>query len=147
VPLLGPVDGAALAAMAAWIAAIPLEDWPQQHRLADGQIRPAMVTDLAWRGFAAMAEPITREFTAGRLTWHALSCIMPGHSIPAHRDEQPIDWLYRAHVPLLTNPRATFNGEHFAAGFAYAVDTTEPHEVRNDGASPRIHFMFDVGAR
>lgn len=125
--------------MAAWIAAIPLADWPQQHRI-DEQLRPAMVTDPAWHGFMEISDPIIEHF--GKTGWRALSCVMPRHSIPQHCDEAPC--AYRAHVPLLTNSRATFNGEHLAAGFAYAIDPRVPHEIRNDGVTPRIHFMFDV---
>lgn len=136
--VIGPV---AYEALAAWIAGIPFEDWPQQNRI-DALLRPAMVTDLAWHGFGALSDPLVRSF--GRTQQRMLSCVMPGHDIPLHRDEQPADFLYRVHVPLLTNARATFNGEHLPRGFAYAIDTREPHEVRNDGTTPRTHFMFDV---
>ncbi len=33
---------------------------------------------------------------------------------------------------------------HLDAGRAYAIDVRAPHAVRNDGATPRLHFMFDV---
>lgn len=135
-------------ALVRWIEGVEFSEWPQQHRLADGQIRPAMVTDLSWHGFGAMTEAVVSELMLGypgcRARQRMLSVVMPGHSIDRHRDEQPPHWRTRVHVPLVTNPLATFNGEHMAAGRVYEVDTREMHEVRNGGLTPRIHLMFDV---
>lgn len=125
--------------MATWISAIPFEDWPQQTRI-NGRLRPAMVTDLQWHEFGEMAVPVETGF--GRIVWRALSCVMPGHSIERHTDECG----QRVHIPLLTNPKATFNGEHMPAGFAYEIDPRQPHEIRNDGGTPRVHFIFELSA-
>ena len=131
-----------VSALTAWITAIPFEEWPQQSLLEDGRIRPAMVTDLSWHGFGKM----TSEFASA--SNRMLSVVMPGHSIPPHQDQQDLRWITRVHVPLTTNDKAVFiaDGEtfHMKVGKAYRVNTLAEHEVRNDGLTPRIHFIFDV---
>lgn len=108
-----------------------------------------MVTDLSWHGFGLVVTPLVTKLTPVNAEAYQfmLSCVMPGHSIPVHKDEQDADWLYRVHVPLLTNSDATFNGMHMQVGWAYDVDTRKPHEVHNKGRSPRVHFMFDLRRR
>jgi hypothetical protein len=136
-----------------WITAIDFADWPQQHRLADGQIRPSMVTDLGWYGFGSETEEIVRtmlsHFPGCQDYQRMLSVVMPGHSIAPHVDGQSKNWMCRVHVPLTSNDKSHFivAGEpvHMAPGFAYRVDTTIEHAVTNEGDTPRIHFMFDVG--
>lgn len=148
--LIGPVDSIALSE---WIKFIPFEDWPQQHRLEDGLIRPAMVTDLEWHGFGVVTNDVVaglmRNFEGLAAYQRMLSVVMPGHSIPPHVDAQAKKWRCRVHVPLLTNSKSWFWVEgrpiSMECGFAYRVDTTKEHAVTNDGDTPRIHFMFDVG--
>jgi hypothetical protein len=138
--------------LASWIAAIDFADWPQQHRLPDGKLRPAMVTDPAWHGFAKAAKPVTERIVTlfdGCATYqHMLSAVMPGHAIEPHCDEQAPYWLARVHVPLLSNERSAFvvdgTAHAMSPGMAYLVNTLAEHSVRNDGDSPRVHFMFDV---
>jgi hypothetical protein len=150
--------------MAEWIAAIPFEEWPQQTRLSDGKIRPAMVNDVGWHGFEDASVEVTarvmleleRRYGTGIYPEDPmLSVVMPGHSIDPHADQQPPGWLTRVHVPLLTNPWAFFDVEGDAqdpgsrrfqmqAGKAYLVDVTRRHGVCNNGQTPRVHFMFDV---
>lgn len=147
---LGPVNASDLVD---WIAAIPFEDWPQQHRLDDGQIRPAMVTDLAWHGFGdhvdAIVASLMQGFPGCAAYQRMLSVVMPGHAIAPHRDLQAKTWRCRVHVPLISNDRSKFIVEGWAyelrPGFAYKVNTEAVHGVTNDGETPRIHFMFDVG--
>jgi hypothetical protein len=147
--LLGPVNSDALKD---WIGAIPFEEWPQQHRLADGLVRPAMLTDLKWRGFGIVAGPVVSEimraFPACDAYQKMLSVVMPGHAIEPHRDEQSPRWLCRVHVPLTSNDRSQFIVGGVAhvliPGMAYRVNTLAEHAVVNDGDTPRIHFMFDV---
>src|SRR5215475_1514991 len=98
--LIGPVN---VVPMIKWIALIPFKEWPQQHRLADGQIRPAMVTDPRWHGFSAMADGIHAQLRLGKVYQNMLSVVMPGHSIDPHTDSQDASWRYRVHVPLLSN--------------------------------------------
>lgn len=139
--------------MADWVAGIPLEDWPQQNRLEDGQIRPSMATNPIWQNFGEAAAPVVNELLP-KVGMHAvafqqmLSVIMPGHSIAPHRDSQAPYWLFRVHVPLVTNKGAfmTLDGEdfHLEVGKAYKINTEAEHAIRNEGFIPRIHFMFDV---
>ncbi len=139
---------------AAWIAAIPFEAWPQQKRLDDGQIRPSMVTDPNWHGFYEQTDRVvgflmSAFFPGLRSYQRMLSVVMPGHSIEPHTDGQAPSWICRVHVPLLANDRSAFivRGVSHALvpGVAYRVNTTAEHAVTNDGESPRIHLMFDVG--
>jgi hypothetical protein len=143
--------------MVEWISAIPFEDWPQQTRLDDGKIRPAMVNDLGWHGFGhAMASVTQQVRTAwpaiGLLNTFMLSVVMPGHSIPPHADQQEPGWITRVHVPLLSNDLSAFWFKGWSGdiahvmppGGAYLVDVTQKHWVTNKGETPRIHFMFDV---
>lgn len=138
--------------LALWISGISFEDWHQQARLSDGQIRPAMMTDLGWHGFGNRSQPIVAELMAHFPGCEAhqlmLSVVMPGHSIELHRDQQAPVWICRVHVPLTTNSRSMFivdgMSRPMAVGTAYKVNTLAEHSVTNDGKCPRIHFMFDV---
>lgn len=143
-----------ISALAAWIARIPLTDWPQQHRV-DHQIRPAMVNDPHWHAMnfvtSAIVERLlyTSPLPLGcRDDNRMLSVVMPGHDIHTHADPVSPDWITRVHVPLHTNPDAVmiFDGAEYLldAGSAYLVDITQEHSVVNRGPTPRIHFMFDV---
>lgn len=142
--------------LVSWVTAIPFEAWPQQHKI-DHQLRPAMVNDAEWHGMGrrtdALVDRLLRELQVpGVDCLHAynrmLSVVMPGHSIPEHRDEQGPDWLTRVHVPLMTNPQAFITWDGCICrpevGTAYLVDTRIRHAVANDGPTPRIHFMVDV---
>lgn len=162
-----------VAKMVAWINAIPFEEWPQQHRLPDGKIRPAMVTDLSWHNFGEKTDDIVmdlylrlitrleddRSITIihGRVAYNRmLSVVMPGQPIPPHRDVQESHWYRRVHIPLATNEHSMFlmrvkeaqpvvyQPYHMEVGSAYLVDVQTEHAVTNDGDTPRIHFMFDV---
>jgi hypothetical protein len=149
--------------MAEWISAIPFEAWPQQTRLEDGKIRPAMVNDLRWPWDGlrpsfrdAMGDVVDHVNEHPGLWGHdfsnfMLSVVMPRHSIPPHADQQSPGWITRVHVPLLTNPWAFFDvleperrRYQMEVGNAYLVDVSQVHEVVNHGATPRVHFMFDV---
>jgi hypothetical protein len=150
-----PFAAVDVAGLAAWISAIDFGDWPQQHRLAEGAIRPAMVTDLRWHDFGARTDAIVArlasQFVAAEPNNRMLSVVMPGHRIEPHRDAQTPGWVTRVHVPIATNARAAFivGGErhHLAFGRAYLVNTEALHEVVNDGQTPRVHLMFDVRSR
>lgn len=147
------MDTGALQRVIQWIHAIPFDLWPQQHRLADGLIRPAMVTDLEWESFGAVTADLVREATPPatahlRERNRLLSVVMPGATIVPHTDDLGDDWITRIHVPLLSNPDAMFiSGDvvhRMAVGFAYEINTRERHAVWNAGAMPRVHLMFDL---
>ena len=139
------------ATLAKWISEIPFEDWPQQARL-NGELRPAMVTDLGWHGFGAWARPIVDQIMQGfpgcRSHQWMLSVVMSGHDIQEHADDQAPKWLTRIHVPLLSNEQSEFRvggvSHVLEVGQAYRVNTLARHSVNNAGSTPRVHFMFDV---
>ena len=143
---IGPVD---VGDVVAWIVAIPFQEWHQQSRT---ELRPAMMTDLAWHGFGSMVAPVVADlmehFPGCHEDQRMLSVVMPGHSIPPHTDSQPPHWLCRVHVPLTTNEQSRFivggMTHHLEPGRAYRVNTEAVHSVENAGTSPRINFMFDV---
>ena len=134
-------------AMAAWLQSIPFKKWPQQSPAPDGSLRPAMVTDWNWHRFGEHAKPIVEALGFNRTSQWMLSAVMPGQEIPPHVDEQPSDWLYRVHVPILSNPQAIFRcggQDHvLLPGIAYKVNTRAEHAVYNRGSTPRVHLMFD----
>lgn len=113
-----------------------------------------MVTDLRWHDFgkyaAAIENALMSNFANCRAYQSMLSVVMPGHSIPPHKDMQGKSWVCRVHVPLLSNEQSKFivSGVdfHLVPGNAYRVNTEEEHSVENNGDTPRIHFMFDVGS-
>lgn len=153
VEAIAPID---VAELIAWIGGISFEDWPQQHRLADGGIRPAMVTDPDWFGFKAVSDPVVDQLMehlpeCSAYPTRFLSVVMPGHAIEAHRDMQAPDWICRVHVPLLSNDRSAFvvggHAHKLEPGMAYRVNTEAEHSVVNDGRTPRIHMMFDLRQR
>lgn len=138
-------------ALVKWLASVPFEKWPQQSKLQDGQLRPAMLSGDNF-GMRAATRDVVEElmacFPRSRPDNLLMSAVMSGHEIPSHRDEQDIKWLCRAHVPLMTNDKAEFHigGEvhHMKVGFAYWINTTVLHSVVNKGQTSRVHFMFDV---
>jgi hypothetical protein len=146
---LTPIDASPLVD---WLTAIPFEEWPQECRPADGRIRPAMMQELEWHGFRKITEPTVQTLMAyfpGCIDYNRmLSVVMPGHAIEPHRDDQSEKWVARIHVPLTTNEKALFYSagvpHNLKVGTAYLVNTTEVHEIKNDGDCPRIHFMFDA---
>lgn len=72
----------------------------------------------------------------------------PGGVIHPHTDANPAaKWPHKIHVPLLTNERVVcfFGGaeHHFPTGQAVEVNNLGTHWVRNDGATDRIHLIFE----
>jgi len=137
-----------------WILPIDFEEWPQQTRLEDGAIRPAMVTDLSWHDFGeqvsdAVAETL-QHYPGCRAANVMLTVVMPRHNIPPHIDQQPPYWVGRIHIPLTTNDESRFivgeSAHHMNVGNSYIVNTEVMHAVENAGSTPRIHLMFDINA-
>lgn len=72
----------------------------------------------------------------------------PGGIIKPHVDGSlSARWPHKIHVPLQTNPKASFfvapNTYHLQEGQAYEVNNMGPHAVRNDGDEPRTHLIFE----
>lgn len=147
-----PFASVDVADLVSWVGGVPFSEWPQQHPLHDGQLRPAMVSDPAWHGFKERVSPLVSQlmgsFPGADADTFLLSVVMPGHSIEPHKDLQSPRWQCRVHVPLTSNEGSAFIMEGkvywMEVGTAYAVNTEREHAVTNDGETPRIHFMFDV---
>lgn len=124
---------------AAWLHAIPVSEWPK-------------MADPNWHGWTDRFKPLVwtlmREFPDGSLAGLGLFLLAPGQEHPAHRDEQPPDWLTRVHVPIVTNDKAAATTDdgtmHMQVGKAYKFNTLETHAVSNQGTTPRVHLVFDV---
>lgn len=149
---LAVLDPIKVAAVVQWITAIPFEDWGQQKPAGALPLKPAMMSDHTWHGFGDALDPIVNdilEYFPGCIAQQRmLSVVMPQDEIPRHVDDQCPEWVERVHVPLTTNADAAFvcdDGPHcMEVGSAYRVNTETHHAVYNRGATPRIHFMFDV---
>jgi aspartyl/asparaginyl beta-hydroxylase (cupin superfamily) len=111
-----------------------------------------MVSDPGWYGMGEVTEGVVSKllpfFPGCRDRQRMLSVVMQGHEIESHVDLQPVEWVTRLHLPLVTNDDAVFVSDgvecHMMVGSVYKVDTTKPHAIINRGKTPRIHFMFDV---
>lgn len=144
-----PFASVEVGGIANWVKAIPLSTWPQQ---CTSEIKPSMVTDPNWHGFGDkvhyLVTTLMNYFPECSPFQRMLSVVMPGHSIEPHKDMQAPYWICRVHVPLLTNDKSFTTMDdgdhHLDVGTAYKVNTMDTHAVRNDGKTPRIHFMFDV---
>ena len=148
---LAKLDQSEVMAVVQWITAIPLTDWPQQGNSTQ-PLRPAMPSNAQWFDFEKstqhLVDEVLRYFPTGIPLQRMLGCIMPGHSIPTHKDYQCEQWLCRVHIPLITNDKAVMEmddgAHHMQVGNCYRINTEANHALRNDGDTPRIHFMFDV---
>jgi hypothetical protein len=77
-----------------------------------------------------------------------LARMAPGGIIHLHRDQSPAaKWPHKIHVPLQTNKDVTFiiddKAFHFAEGEAVEVNNMGLHAVQNEGATHRIHLIFE----
>lgn len=74
----------------------------------------------------------------------------PGSCIHEHRDHDLMAeaGVARIHVPITSNPQVRFllNGTlvNMLPGEAWYLRLADPHAVRNDGESERIHLVLDV---
>ena len=119
-----------------------LSDWRQSYD------RPL------WASWRARLEPILREAVApyayarGEFPRVMLARMAPGGIIHPHTDNMPsATWPHKIHVPILTNEQVRFfiepNTFHFKEGQAVEVNNLGVHAVKNDGASDRIHLIFE----
>ncbi len=89
------------------------------------------------------------EFSQPEFPKAMLARLEAGHIIDRHVDGAGSNLhTHKIHIPLYTNPQVQFlvrDTPHFMAeGFAYEVNNIVHHEVRNNGSSDRIHFIFEV---
>ena len=138
---------------AAWIAEVPLSEWPQQSRVSVESPWPAMVgTHRDWHGIGEITKPIVELalsfFPGGRQGHSMFSLLIAGQKIEPHDDVQSPAWQARVHIPLVTNDGCTFafGDEVFRmpVGFAYLFNPELEHRIENNGATNRVHFFFDV---
>ena len=118
------------------------EDWRQSayHRL--------------WSEWQPLLEPALAQATKaygyarGSFPRIMLARMAPGGVIHPHRDANPAaKWPHKIHIPLTTNRQTTFFvdgvGYHFPEGEAVEVNNMGVHAVKNDGATDRIHLIFE----
>ena len=123
-----------------WMTPIPVKEW---LKMADASFR-------GWGEiFRPLATDLTERFYPGcMVSGVGIFVLEPGQVHPAHRDEQPEEWVSRVHVPIFSNENATAtmdDGEHaMEVGKAYRFNTLATHAVANGGASFRAHFVFDI---
>lgn len=131
-----------------WVLSIPLDEWPSDVHRTDRQ--PTMANEN-WRELkiksADLIGRLTPFLNGAKVDRRHISVVMPGRDVFPHKDQFDNDWLYRVHVPLVTNEQAVFVVEdirfHLEVGSAYRVNVAKQHSVENNGTVPRIHFMFD----
>ena len=107
-----------------------------------------------WASWRDLLSPVLQQATQpygyanGEFPRVMLARMAPGGVIKPHVDSNPAaKWPHKIHVPLLTNPGVGFRvGErvyHFPEGEAVEVNNLGIHAVRNDGATDRIHLIFE----
>lgn len=167
---LGPVD---IVALRAAVLAIPEDVWAAENAgkpnrfEALGATRHIVFRFIdsprdwrgshdrpAWAPWRDLLEPVLARavsdygYQRGVFPRVMLARMPPGGVIHPHIDANPAaKWPHKIHVPLTTNPGVVsfFGGEerHFPLGEAVEVDNLGPHWVRNDGATDRIHLIFE----
>lgn len=81
-----------------------------------------------------------------------LMSLTPGSVIHEHTDHELSieDGYARIHIPIATNPAVTFllNGRRVVMeeGECWYLRLSDPHAVRNDGDSARVHLVIDAVA-
>ncbi len=70
-----------------------------------------------------------------------------GGDISGHYDGEASHYIHKIHVPLITNDRVAFcvgrKEMHLPAGQIFEVNNKRVHAVRNEGATDRIHLIFE----
>lgn len=78
-----------------------------------------------------------------------LMSLAPGGQIKPHHDEATSleDGITRIHIPIQTSPDVLFQIEgeeiHFDAGYAWYLNASCTHAVRNGSPIDRVHLMLD----
>ena len=167
---LGPVD---IAALRAAVLAIPEPVWeaenagkPNRFEVLDATrhiVFRFVDNPRDWRGshdrgawpqWRAILEPVLAQavgdygYARGVFPRVMLARMPAGGVIHPHIDANPAaKWPHKIHIPILTNDwvAAFFGGveHHFPEGEAVEVNNLGPHWVRNDGATDRIHLIFE----
>ena len=107
-----------------------------------------------WAEWRALLDPVmaqaTKDYGYARGSYPRimLARMAPGGVIHPHRDANPsAKWPHKIHVPLTTNDKVTFFvegvGYHLPEGEAVEVNNMGVHAVKNEGATDRIHLIFE----
>lgn len=108
-----------------------------------------------WEIFKPTLLPIMEQvvvpygFTQPEYPKVMLARLESGQFIDRHRDGAGSNLhTHKIHIPLYTSSQVNFlvrdKPHSLKEGFAYEVNNIVPHEVRNDGNTDRIHFIFEV---
>ena len=123
---------------------VDVEPWPRLVvRRAPGSARLGAVAETL------MNAVVAASYAPGGVVLRAMVVRLPARArIAPHRDtHESFRRSHRVHVPLTTNPRVRFHVDGvphvLAAGRAFEINNQRPHSVMNNGATDRIHFIFD----
>lgn len=123
---------------------VDVDEWP----------RIAVRQAAGWPRLGGVAQPLMDElidahYAPGGVVLRAMVVRLPTRArIAPHRDKHDsFRQSHRIHVPLTTNPRVRFLVDgvphSLAAGRAFEINNQKPHSVMNNGATDRVHFIFD----
>ncbi len=107
-----------------------------------------------WEAWRDRIEPVLRQATApygyagAAFPRIMLARMAPGGVIRPHVDANlAARWPHKIHIPIQTNDQVKFfvdpDWHHFEVGQAYEVNNLGVHAVKNDGATDRIHLIFE----
>lgn len=110
--------------------------------------------EAGWAHLADVAMPLIEDIVhahyqpGGTVARAVVARLGPGARIMPHTDSHPsFHRGHRLHIPLVTNPRVRFTiaDKPYALleGHAYELNNQKPHSVMNNGATDRMHFIFD----
>lgn len=123
---------------------VDVEQWPHLVvRRAAGWAHLGAVAD------SLMDAVVQANYPPGGVRLRAMVVRLPaGARIAPHRDRHDsFRQSHRIHIPLTTNPRVRFHVDgvprSLPAGRAFEINNQKPHSVMNNGATDRVHFIFD----
>ena len=167
---LGPVD---VSALRDDILAIPEATWAQENSEKPNRFEALDRTQHIvfrfvsrfddwrqsygrpiWDSWRDRIEPILRKATEpygyanGAYPRVMLARMAPGGVIHPHVDANlAAKWPHKIHIPIQTNDQVKFfvdpEWHHFDVGYAYEVNNLGLHAVKNEGATDRIHLIFE----
>jgi hypothetical protein len=107
-----------------------------------------------WSEFKSSAgdlifDVLKSHYPPGGVILRAMFTKLPaGTEIPRHRDSHSsFEIAHRIHIPLVTNPDVEFiigdEKVELKEKSAFEINNLMPHQVKNNGDTDRIHFIFD----